>query len=565
MILLVFVCCSHARPIDQDSTKSVFKYREIYLPEAIGSNADTLGLNTLDSDWAIWGHNLGRVLPEKPSESIYAKVNGVVNKSQFCFSSNRLFEYICDFIDNEYGPNDHSRFAIIPNDNDIVCLCVRCVEAGNTKDDVSPAVFNMVKRLAERYPNHIFYTSDYRTTKNLPKEQMPPNTGVMVSAMDYPLSYAATPEEESFLNVLSQWGEKTHRILIWDYINNFDDYFTPYPIFGVMQNRLKNYRDNNVTAVFLNGSGTDASSFSHIKSLVLAEITANPDQDWKEILKQKATELYPVSGETVSDFIIAQENFIQENGKSLPLYEGVKVALDTYLPESQFVEFYKKLSELKDKAKGKEREELETLLAELSLTRLELNRIHGNVKDSKMYLDQLESLGKKNISIYSESGWPVERYIRDYRNILSHHHASRGKNKLAGVSLEALTPLDEEYRDLSLLTDGLLGMPSNYHNGNLITSPEKETKIAIPKKGIGKKIVAWFSVNPSFRIALPEEVTLTGEGIDPISLTPELIPEMPGHARVEFDIPSGLTGSYVLTVKKEPDTKSMAIEEIEIY
>ena len=48
-----------------DTGESVFSYREIYLPESTGDNAKKLGLNTLDHDWGLWGHNLGDILPEK--------------------------------------------------------------------------------------------------------------------------------------------------------------------------------------------------------------------------------------------------------------------------------------------------------------------------------------------------------------------------------------------------------------------------------------------------------------------------------------------------------------------
>ena len=73
--------CNTPRQFEPDLTKSAFKYGEVYLPEAIGVHADSLGLNSLDKDWGIWGHNLYKVLPEKPSESIYAKENGITIKS----------------------------------------------------------------------------------------------------------------------------------------------------------------------------------------------------------------------------------------------------------------------------------------------------------------------------------------------------------------------------------------------------------------------------------------------------------------------------------------------------
>ena len=121
--LIQFPACDNARAADQDPTVSVFKYREVYMPEGIGENAAKLGLNTLEDDWGIWGHNISKVLPEDHSNNVFAKNNGSTVKKQFCFSSRHLYDYIEEFIDSKYDEDEKVRFAIMPNDNDIVCLC----------------------------------------------------------------------------------------------------------------------------------------------------------------------------------------------------------------------------------------------------------------------------------------------------------------------------------------------------------------------------------------------------------------------------------------------------------
>lgn len=557
--------CTSPRQIEQDFSKSTFKYGEVYLPEAIGVYADSLGLNSLDKDWGIWGHNIYKILPDNPSETIYAKVNGSTIKKQYCFTSPRLYEYISEYIEDQYGPKDKARFSIIPNDNDIVCLCVRCVEAGNTPGNSSPAIFSMIRKLATHFPNHIFYTSDYGTTRALPTDSLPQNSGVMVSAMPYPLSYDNTTDENVFLETLDNWKGKTKRILIWDYINNFDDYFTPFPILGIMQSRLQQYKNHNVSAVFLNGSGEDVSSLSRLKSIVLAALIADPDTDWRVLLKQKATEIYPITGETIANFILAQENFIEENKAHLPLYEGVYIALKRYLPQDSYIEFHDTLKNLRDKTSGEERKDIDMLLSELALTRLEINRINGNVQDSDKYLTDLSRLIESGVNSYNESGWLIESYIRDYRYMLDHKKSVGEKNKLSGVKLKALTPLDEDYSDISIITDGLLGIPSNYHNGHLITSPEKETSISVPYFEGSNKLNVWLTYNTGFKIHLPESVTVSAPGMLSVTKSAEYPKDLSGHCLLEFDLPSTVTGPITVTLTKNPENRSMAIEEIELF
>ena len=182
--------CGMAQP--QTST-SPFEYREVYLPETFSGEQEALDLNSIDRDWGIWGHNLSMVLPKSPSQTVYARNGNSVNTDQFCFTSNALFNYICDFIDDNYGRERTTRFAILPNDNGTVCLCPQCVACGNRAGDASGALYNMLERLTEKYPKHLFFTSYYSTAAGLPKKPLPANAGVLISSIFYPLSPVHPP------------------------------------------------------------------------------------------------------------------------------------------------------------------------------------------------------------------------------------------------------------------------------------------------------------------------------------------------------------------------------------
>lgn len=78
-----------------------------------------------------------------------------------------------------------------------------------------------------------------------------------------------------------------------------------------------------------------------------------------------------------------------------------------------------------------------------------------------------------------------------------------------------------------------------------------------------KKLVVWMSYNPAYRVKLPEMVTLSSTGSKKQSVQPTYPEDLSGHSRIEFDVPSNSNGSLVLTFYKEPETHSMAIEEIE--
>jgi len=561
MVLAPFFSdCSQAQ-VDGDSR--LFEYQEIYLPEGI-SEAKKLGLNNVDNDWGIWGHNLSKVLPKDASMTVYAAVGGTRTKEQFCFSSIQLFDYIVEYIKDNYSSNKTQRFAILPNDNDLVCQCDICKKAGNTATDASPAVHNMIKRLAEHFPKHLFFTSHYLSTRELPKDSLPENVGVLVSAMDFPLSPISTPQEKEFEALLKAWKQHVSHLYVWDYIQNFDDYFTPYPIFNVMQHRIWLYFQCGVNGIFLNGSGEDFSSMSRLKTYVLADLLRDPTQDMKALIRDYCHQLFPMMGDEIASYIFLLEATTSKQGKPLPMYEGVEKIMKTYFLPEEFSPFHIKLWNEYHKTDGEEKKNLAFMIQALCLTRLEIKRVNKHIHNGTAeLLSRLNDLGTNNIHSYNESYWSIHDYIREYREMIDHDLKVGDKNLLKGVQLTPLTPLDEDYDDISLLTDGQIGLPSNYHCGQMISSATPALRIAIPHVKGMKKLRVSFTKNAIFRIALPASVQLSVNGVQIASVVPQPAPNAPNRSAVEFDIPASASGNLVLTVVRNKEVKTMALDEIE--
>lgn len=559
-------CCNYLKAnenaLGTNDSISIFEYREIYLPEHNTKANKELGLNSMDDDWGLWGHNLDNVLPHSPSQTIYAKVGNNTMHEQFCFTSDHLYEYIEAYIDDKYGERHTNRFAILPNDNNVVCMCKNCKAAGNTPQDASPAVLHLIKRLAERFPNHLFFTSYYQTTRSIPKDSLPENAGVLISTMDYPLSAVSTTQELEFEELLLAWAKKTEHVYIWDYINNFDDYFTPFPVFEAMQRRFQIYAGAGVRGIFLNGSGTDYSTLSRLKFHVLAALMKNPETEWRPILDSLCHDFYPVTGNAISQFMQAQEDYVAKQARPLPLYEGVAKALSTYLPESAFMAFHDTLQTLLPRTTADEQKDIDKLCKALALTRLELMRLHDNVNGSRSMLPQLSSLKNYEIDVYNEASWTIESYVKDYEYMYRHAENVGKENLLKGIALTPLTPLDPDYSDISILTDGMLGLPSNYHCGQLISSAEF-LRIAIPHVAGMKRLRVCLTRNQLYHIHRPLSVSLSIGGVNMGKVEPHLATDHSGHAFAEFNIPASHEGTLVVTLERNPEEKTMAIDEIE--
>ena len=497
-----------------------FEYRDLYMPT--NQNIDMtylLALNNLEVDWGIWGHNLSRVLGsngdlsfgyQNMDQELFARgADGVVHQNQFCFSSDKLLDLTEKYIMDQYG--DGSKFpyrmTIGPADNDWVCLCRRCETAGNTKNNATPAVVQFVERLAARFPAHTFFIPGYSTTKALPDHHLAHNVGVFLSAIDYPRNWNSQDERsQKFFRELEEWQALTDNVYIWDYVSNFDDYLTPYPILYVMQERFRQYRKRGVKGLFLNGSGYFDSMQQEMYSFLLAHLLINPDADIHRMVKEYYQDAMPNVGQFYASVVLSMEQQARKSGSELPLYGGMEESLRSYLSEKDFREFYSVFL----RASAMEMTHRERVLYEktrqfVSFSFLEMCRIHGlgsggfaelvgdewvvkpevwsAVEDLKIMtpeddlwiLTDNENAAMDHMDRVNEQGV----YVADYENEVELWLASGAWNNDLLLRHPLLVRYEGGSEKTTKLTDAVAGISQNYHWGWQVY-PQKDLVIELP-------------------------------------------------------------------------------------
>ena len=500
-----------------------FAYRDLYMPANQNEdNTYLLALNNLEMDWGIWGHNLARVLGGNGDsqygmvnmdQEMFARANGIQYQNQFCFSSDKLMDRTVQYIMDNYGDgtNHHVNITIGPNDNDVVCLCRRCETAGNTLHNATPALVNFVERLAMRFPGHTFFIPGYSTTAALPNHILPANVGVFLSAIDYPRKYddADSPEARAFFNRLNAWKAITKHIYVWDYVCNFDDYLSPFPVLYVMQNRFRRYRDEGVQGIFLNGSGYFYSLQQELYCLVLSSLLINPDADIDRLVNDYFTDAMPHLGAFFSSFFLGLEKYVVKNNIELPLYAGMEEVTQTYLSEKDFREQYKVLLKARDmEMTHRERVIYEKTRQFLSFTFLEMCRLHGlsaggiaelvgtewvvkpevwfALEDLKMVtpeddiviLTNNEDIASDHMDRVNESGV----YIADYENEMEVWLSDQPWNLDLLLRQPLTIRYDGKSEQTTVLTDGIVGISQNYHWGWNIYPQKEMIVIELPAK-----------------------------------------------------------------------------------
>lgn len=556
-----------------------FDYQSIYSPYGLNSDhTGVIGLNNFDDSWGIWGHNLRKVLG-KDAEKVYATIHGKTDDSQLCFSSEDMYRQIESYIVDNFGEKGNFRFVIAPDDTPYACTCATCTALGNTEKNATPAVTELILRLSQRFPKHTFFTTSYLTTQQVTDKQLPPNVGVIVSTIDYPLRRTDGKDEQDkkFAEQLDNWKKVTNNIYIWDYINNFDDYLTPFPILKIAQQRLQLFKQHGASGIFFNGSGYSYSSFDEMRTFVLSALLINPELPVDELIKSYFNQEYPVSKKWLYDYYTELENNAQ-SGKRLGLYAGIRESEKGFLYPEKFIKFYDEMGNFVSEAKGKERKKLHELQTALSFTRMELARDHGfdaygyakrNGKDiqplpqTREWIAQLkEHKAFAGMEYYNESAYEIDYYIKEWEQYIL---ASDIKKSLfLGMNPSTTPKLNKN--DSKKLTDGTHGLPGDYHCGWVII-PGEECTINLPVKGLnasGTFYISFLNL-PHHRIYAPQQVQLLKDGVayKTIDLKPEDSPEK--GEMMKATIPADLNGTEQLSIKisclKKPGTQ-MGIDEI---
>lgn len=556
-----------------------FDYQSIYSPAGLNPDyTGVMGLNNFDDSWGIWGHNLRKILGDNV-DKVYATIHGKTDDSQLCFSSPEMYRQIEDYIVNNFGEKGNSRFVIAPDDNPYACTCASCTAMGNTEKNATPAVTELILRLAQRFPKHTFFTTSYLSTQQATEKPLPANAGVMVSAIDFPLRRidGKDAQEKKFAQQLENWKKVTKNIYIWDYINNFDDYLTPFPILKIAQQRLRFFKENGASGIFFNGSGYNYSSFDEMRTFVLSALLINPEQSVDDLVKSYFNQEYPVSKKWLYDYYIDLENSTQ-SGKKLGLYAGIRESENSFLNPEKFTEFYDEMGDFVSDAKGQERKKLHGLQTALSFTRLEMGRDHSydaygyakrNEKEiqanpqARKWITQLkEHKAFAGMDCYNESSNEIDYYIKEWEQYILASDIK--KNSFLGIAPSSTPKMNKN--SLKRLTDGTHGLPDNYHFGWIIF-PQEECTINLPVKEINESGTVYISfLNlPRHRIYAPQQIEVSRDGASYKKINLNAEDSVEKGEMVKAIVPIDLNGTELLSIKiigtKKPGTQ-IGVDEI---
>jgi len=478
--------------------------------------------NTLEETWGLWGHNIGKFIKVTPE--MYAIVDGKPNEEQLNFSSKALQDALEKAIANRLENNPQAnKFMVMPYDNELVCQCEQCIKEGNTKTNASPAVYALIDKLADEFPNAFFYSTAYVSTETPPKKSVRENVGVMISTMSFPKGVVLENSNKApqIAQKFKDWQKITKNIYLWDYAINFDNYFEFYPTVAIAQKNLQFYLKSGVTGIFMHGSDEGSfAAFGDLKCYLYAQLFNNPNTDLKYHTQLFLENNYPTLGKMLSEYYIKAEETALQNNRTIDIYGGIKQAVKKYLKQEELNKYLNVFLQKKDTFNPKERKASEMILMAFIFQNLELLRTNGvaengyaNYQDNQailkpevqQWLTLLKQLANSNgIDRYNESNLSLKEYISlwDKRIIQKPY-----QNLFYKKPFKVVSKLDEDYSDSKMLNDGAIGFNDYYNNWLINSAPmlTLETNVAGMKNASSIQID--FLHDKKHKIYPPEKIT----------------------------------------------------------
>jgi hypothetical protein len=241
----------------------------------------------------------------------FSELDGVrVRKdSQLCLTNDEMREELTQNVLADLRAHPETTMIdISQNDQINFCRCKKCKAVDEEEESHAGTLIRFLNQVAadveKEFPDVLIETLAYQYTRKPPKSVRPRhNIVIRLCSIECdfgrPLDGAEAPgPNREFMKDIEGWGKIAPRLLIWDYVTNYDDYIGPHPNWWVLGPNIRTFVNHGAIGVFEEGEGQD---FCEMKNWVLSKLMWNPGLDTETLMNEFAEGYY---GEETAPFLM---------------------------------------------------------------------------------------------------------------------------------------------------------------------------------------------------------------------------------------------------------------------
>ena len=292
-----------------------------------GVVADNIEANAL---WGTWCHSSFQfVSPEEYGESHpeYFSYDENGEPMQLCLTNEEVYPIIEEKMAQKIAEQpDKIYWDFSINDNWTYCTCPSCQKVLEETGSMMGTMLPVINRLARRFPDKMISTLAYTYNEQVPKGMTcEKNVNIVLAPINsgqlYSYRYGASEKAEKTRELIESWGAVSSSLMIWDYVINFKHLLLPYPNYDVQKDNHTLYLENNVRAVFHQGSREKNDEMARLRAYILSRQLWDNEIDVSAVLAKYVLITYGEAAPEIAEYLDSMNSAVKAKAKDLDLYD----------------------------------------------------------------------------------------------------------------------------------------------------------------------------------------------------------------------------------------------------
>ena len=274
----------------------------------------------------------------------FALHNGIRQNEQLCLTNEDVYNLILGevmaLLEEKHNPDSSLQIISLTQGDSgpdaKMCQCKNCKAIDDENGSHSGTMITFVNRIAKAvkdagYDNVAIDTFAYRYTRKAPTKVVPAeNVIVRLCTIEccfaHSLDDTTCSANKDLMADLTEWGKICERIYVWDYTTNYAHTLGIFPDFGVLQENMKVFHENNVVGVYEEGNyymNECDGEFGELRAYLLSKLMQNPDINYNNCMDEFLAAYYGKGWQNIRQFIDMITEKAVPKGAHLKIYHSM--------------------------------------------------------------------------------------------------------------------------------------------------------------------------------------------------------------------------------------------------
>ena len=447
-------------------------------------------LQRIDDKWGLWGHTFFKLVPPakyfKEHPEYFSLVNGKRVAVQLCLTNSAVLKLVVNDLRLRINDEPTLKYWSVSQNDDVgACECENCSRLNEAHGGYQGSLLSFLNAVAAQFPEKTISTMAYTFSRKPPVGLKPlPNVNIMFSSVEVNRAkpVADDPRSEGFRKDFEDWQSLTSNIIVWDYVVQFSNYFSPFPNLHTLSPNLKYFRGNGLKGQFIQGSVEVPGELAELRTFILAKLLWNPEENADALRDEFLKAYYGVASVPIKNYIDMVQDRAMQAWQRMDIYDHPIIPFRTYLSKEILKVSLKELeaAALLSRMDSQVHRRVQIASLPVRFAILEQSRFYGiepggafilkgkrswtvseeNKELLDHFLDLVEQLG---ITQLNENGKTPEQYKKEWDEYLEQ---GPPLHKALNKPIKFITENDDDFKGKGerSLVDGATGSPDGSYN-----------------------------------------------------------------------------------------------------